>query len=583
MKQLLSSLVLSGVVSLSWAQTYLSPNQIGGGNVPGTYANVVFSVYDGNWTPQIRLPAVADDKAQIKLVSDAGYGTQVLQAHTDIPLPALSLSRGQTLQYQYSSSQKRWEIVGPTVWAPNNGSTMNMATTTHRVMRARMGDGAWAPAINLPASAVDEAILLVSSSATWNSRIDPSHVMHASTMPLRNTDEYTFVFNQRLGKWVLRQSPETTLTLRNLQQGQLPTPTAALTRLNLPAGTAATNLRLPTRAGDRDRVLITSNSDARTTIANNNVQGVGNMSIGKGQTYEFMWNAAANTWAIMHAPRTQIALQSLQSGVLSSLNTPVTEVLAWDGNWRSSFALPRQALSGDRVTVKSSATWSFAVEDGGTAGFGRHTITTGDDVTFVRVGTAWQRETDTIRILLTYSQGVTTQLGSKAARARQIESLRLTNESLENSGATFRFQIANLMEVPTLGNDMGTSLRTSLTHAQIQNERNRVKADAVYYEGVEGPYCGLAYVNVNPSAHTMSAVGGTGCGTTVMRHELGHNMGLPHGDGVVPTVMSGNGVPFFATPKRFDPTLRVHMGHGAQRPDEVTFMNNNASSVSRFR
>jgi hypothetical protein len=582
MKKLLSSLLLSSVVSLSWAQTYLSPNQIDGGDVPGTYANVVFSVADGNWTPQIRLPAEADDQAQIKLVSDAGYGTQVLQAHTDIPLPALSLSRGQTLQYQYSSSQKRWEMLVPTVWAPNNGSTMNMATPTHRVMRARMGDGAWAPAINLPASAVDGDILLVSSSATWNSRIDPSHVMHASTMPLRNTDEYSFVFNQRLGKWVLHQSPKTTLALGNLQQGQLPTPTTALTHLNLPAGTAATNLRLPTRAGDRDRVLITSNSDARTTIANDNVKGVGNMSIGKGQTYEFMWNAADNAWAIMHAPRTQIALQSLQSGVLSSLNTPVTEVLAWDGNWRSSFSLPPQAVSGERVTVKSFATWNFAVVDGGTGGFGFHPITSGDDVTFVRVGTAWQRETDTIRILLTYSQGVTARLGSEAARARQLESLRLTNESLENSGARFRFQVAGLLEVPNLGTTLNDAMVRGRDNTVIQNERNRLLADAVYYEGIEDG-CGLAWINITPNNYNMLATGSLNCGTTLMRHELGHNMGLPHGDGVVPTVMSGNGTPYFATPKRFDATLRVPMGHLATLPDEVTSMDRNAPAVANFR
>jgi hypothetical protein len=104
----------------------------------------------------------------------------------------------------------------------------------------------------------------------------------------------------------------------------------------------------------------------------------------------------------------------------------------------------------------------------------------------------------------------------------------------------------------------------------------------VYYEGTESG-CGLAWVNSKPIAMNMLATGSTMCGTTVMRHELGHNMGVGHGNGVVYTVMSGNQVSSFATPHRFDPSLRVHRGHGAKLPDEVTPMDKNAPAVARFR
>ena len=581
MKRLILSLALSGVCTFGWTQTHLSPNQLGGGKLPGTHADLVFTLSNGNWTPQVALPAVANDKASIKIVSHAGYNAQVLQTNTDVPLPSMTLSAGQNLHYVYSAGQKRWEIVAPTTWAPNNGSTLNMPVPTARVVRVRLGDGAWVPALNLPVNAVDGSLVMVRSDATWNSRIDPSHVLHASTMPLRSRDEYAFAFNQRLGKWVLSKGPETVLPWSTAAQGQLPVPSTALTRLTVPAGAAATTLRLPARAGDRDRIVITSNATNRSTIAS--THNLGTMTIGNGQTYEFMWNTAASAWVLMQAPRSHIKLQDLKSPLMAALQTPVTEVLAWDGNWRPSVTLPAKAQSGDRVVVKSYATWSFAVDDGGTGGFGRHTVTTGEEVAFVRAGQSWQRETDTIRILLTYSQDARAKLGANAIRTRQIESLRLTNESLENSGAKFRFHIAGLMEVPTLSNDMGTSLGMMRTHTLIQGERNRVKADSVYYEGVEGPYCGLAWVNSTPSASHMMSLGTINCGTNVMRHELGHNMGLPHGDGVIPTVMSGNAVPFFATPKRFDATLGLPMGHGAQRPDEVTLMNNNAPAVSRFR
>lgn len=580
MKRLILSLALSGVCTFGWTQTHLSPNQLGGGTLPGTHADLVFTLSNGNWTPQVALPAVANDKASIKIVSHAGYNAQVLQTNTDVPLPSMTLSAGQNLHYVYSAGQKRWEIVAPTTWAPNNGSTLNMPVPATRVVRVRLGDGAWAPALNLPADAGDGSLVMVRSDASWNSRIDPSNVLHASTMPLRSRDEYTFAFNQRLGKWVLSKGPETVLPWSTASRGQLPVPSTALTRLTVPAGAAAATLRLPTRAGDRDRIVITSNATNRSTIAG--PKGLGTMTIGNGQTYEFMWNTAANAWELMQAPRTQLKLQDIKTAMLPALQTPVTEVLAWDGNWRSSIALPRMASPGDRVVVKSSASWSFTVEDGGAAGFGRYVVTTGEEVAFTRVKSLWQRETDTIRILLTYGQGVTARLGASAARARQIESLRLTNESLENSGGKFRFQIANLMEVPDLGATLNDAVNLGRSNTTIQNERDRVKADAVYYEGIESG-CGLAWVNSTPHQYNMLATGSLDCGATVMRHEIGHNMGLGHGDGVTPTVMSGNAVPFFATPKRFDATLGLPMGHGAQRPDEVTPMNNNAPAVSRFR
>lgn len=582
MKHLITTLALSTLTTLSWSQTYLTPNQLGSGRLPSTHQDLVFTLGDGNWTPQVSLPASGLDKASIRIVSNAGYQTQVLQANTDVPLPSMALARGQSLQYTYSSANKRWEVVAPTVWAANDGKPMALPAGEHRVVRARMGDGAWSASLSLPPSGIEGALVLVQSSATWSSRIDPSHVLHASTMPLRNNDSYAFLYNTRLGKWTLHQGPETRLAWGALNKGQLPTPTTALTRLTVPAGVVSTTLKLPSSAGDRDRIIVTSNASARSTIANAGVQDVGTMTIGQSQTYEFMWNAPTNRWVLMQAPVTQLRAQQISGRAMPALQTPVTEVLAWDGNWKNTVGLPLSGRAGDRVVVKSSATWSFKVVDIAPINHVNDTVSQGEEVVYLHNGTHWTRDTDTIRILLSYGQGVTTRLGATAARARQLESLRLTNESLANSGARFRFQVAGLLEVPDIGATLNDAVSRGRDNTAIQNERNRLKADAVYYEGVEAG-CGLAWVNSTPLAFNMLATGSLDCGTTVMRHELGHNMGLGHGNGVVPTVMSGNAVPYFATPKRFDATLRVPMGHLATQPDEVSPMDRNAPAVSRFR
>lgn len=580
--RLLTSVSLSLLSSLSWAQTYLSPNQLGSGNLPGTHADLVFTLSNGNWTNLVRLPEVAPNQAKVKIVSSAAYSTQVSQANTDVPVAALSLDAGQSLEYVYSASRRRWTIVAPTVNALNDGKPMSLVLGANRVMRANLANGAWAANVILPTEATNGAVVLVKSTAAWGSRMDASNVMFASTMPLKTGQEYGFVFNARLGKWLLAQSPETSLGWSSLSAGRLPAPATPLVRLNIPAGITGATLRLPLQAGDRDRVIITSSAAGANTIANDNVPGIGSMVIERNQTYEFMWNAASGAWVMMQSPKTTLAIQSINGNVLPSLKTPNTEVLAWDGNWKPSIQLPDASRVGDRVHVRSDATWSFNVMFSGAAGMERYTVSTGDEVVFVRTASAWQRETDTVRLLLTYGQGVSARLGANAAKSRQLESLRLTNAAMANSGAKVRFQLAGFLEVPNLGSTLGEALKLAASHSMIQSERNRVAADAVYYEGVESG-CGLAWMNATPNAYYMVATGSLNCGTNVMRHELGHNMGLDHGNGVVATVMSGNATPFFATPHRFDATLGVPLSQGASVPDEVSAINKNARAVASFR
>lgn len=587
MKRPFFTLILSVSSALVCAQTYLTPNQLGSGDLPGTYKNLIFSLADGNWVRQITLPGSGNvqDKASITIRSSAAWNAQVLQSNTDVPTPALSLAAGQSLTYRYTTQRKRWEIDVPTVWALNDGNPLSLPVTSDRVVRARMADGAFSRSLNLPPSAMDSALVLVRSTATWTSRIDPTNVMHASTMPLRTGDEYAFSFNAKLGKWLLVAGPETRLVASSLRDGQIPVTKTATTLVTLPEGSAAQVLRLPASAGDRDRIKVASSAQARSTIANANVQGFGTMTVGQGQSYEFMWNAAASTWVPLKTPRTQVLLKNVSSQV-EPLLTPVTELVRMDGDNRElSVELPSAAgKTGDRVVIRSVSKGATVVvrTDASLGMLTSDRLTQGEEVTYLRLTEGWKRETQTIRVLLTYGQGVSAKLGAMAAQARQIESLRLTNEALENSGAQFRFQAVGLQEVPNLGATLGDAVNLGRKDPFIQTERQRVMADAVYYEGIETG-CGLAWVNKSPSRYNMFSAGSIICGVTVMRHELGHNMGLSHGDGVSRTAMSGNAVPAFATPNRFNPVQGLPLGYGATVPDEVAIMDKNAPAVARFR
>ena len=118
--------------------------------------------------------------------------------------------------------------------------------------------------------------------------------------------------------------------------------------------------------------------------------------------------------------------------------------------------------------------------------------------------------------------------------------------------------------------------------------RNELSADGIYYVGTEDG-CGLAWVRA--SAYNMVATGSTNCGTTVMRHELGHNMGLVHGgesssynqgDVRFGTIMASNAIPFYATPNRYDRATGIPLGMPG-RIDAVRAMNEFSMQATNYR
>lgn len=567
---------------VAWAQTNLSPNRVGGGNIPAGYKNLVFSLSDGNWVPTLTLPAAGADGATIQIKVGSAWASTVLQGNTDVPLPSVTLSTGQSVQYRYALAKKLWEVQAPTVYGPNNGSALQLNMGSSWIARAVLANGFWAPSVVLPAKAPANAVVLVSSAAQWASAIDGKNLLFDYKAPLRmGQAPYAFVFNATLAKWVLVKSPETLLRPQDLIGGSaIPPPATPVARLSLPFGTAALKLHLPASANDRNRLVLQSQSTNRSSIAGD--ASWGTLTIGQGESYEFMWDASLPKprWVLLNAPTTLLRAGALSpQGLIPPVQTPMTTVQAWDGNWAPQLSLPDTAQSNDRVTVKSSATWNMRVTG---RGLPVQVLSTGEEVVFVYDATkGWARETNTVRLMLASSQAAVTRLGLAAAQARQLESLRLSNEALANSGSKFRYQAVSLFTAPTLGADLGAALRLMRSNTQIQDQRKRVAADAVYYEGTEDG-CGLAWVNIVPNKFNMAATGSLDCGTTVMRHELGHNMGLGHGNGLAATVMSGNALPYFATPNRYDRSKLLPLSYRASVANEVAFMDANAPVVAKF-
>jgi hypothetical protein len=588
--QAASGLVL-GVCAAQAGAVTLTPNAIGGGNIPGTYPIVDFYTGDGNWAPTLQLPPSAPAGAVITIHADATYASSVVLDNTDLPLRTFTLNRGDTMKFTFDAVAGRWRAA-VTEYRPV-GTVLTVPNSTARLARAVIGDRDVVQSVLLPATAVPGAILIVQSGSASGARVDSANVLHASTMRLGANDRYVFAFHPELKKWYLLESAVATLGPQDLDRGEMRPVTRARTRLTLPAGAAPLSIKLPTTAGDRDRISIQSDSAEAHTIRNDDVDFTGTLRVLKGDVYDFMWVAEKRRWVMMASPTRLFDVNQLAGGRMPASTAPTARVRSWDGNWTPRVNLPALAKPGDRVIVESSATWPFQVMPGSDpAVFASQTVTTGETIAFIADARGrWTRETRTIDMLNVYADKVVAAYGVQAARARQLESFRLTNEALENSGANFRLRMVGLMQHRDQGASLYDAIGRLRDDAVVQNERRRLKADAIYYEGAEEG-CGLAWVNSSPSVYNMVASGSIGCGTTVMRHEFGHNMGLAHGGesgspvyatgySLLGTVMGGNAIPYYATPTRYDAQLGVAMGV-PDRIDAARAMNEHSEAVAGF-
>lgn len=454
-----------------------------------------------------------------------------------------------------------------------------------------ISDADWTARVRLPARAANDALVMIRSTAARPAEIDAAHVLFASSFKLLRGDVYTFQFNAQRKRWMPQKTAR-----RQIQadwfDGQLPPPTAPLTMVRVDDTSWLPRVTLPASAGDRDRIVLVSSAAKPVDLVPDATLPDRAMRIASGQRYDFIYVKAESAWRPMAVPRVKLRAGQLPQGVIPSPATPVTEVVAANSNWAGELVLPGEARPGDVVIVKSTAEWEFQVRPVGPESVPRR-VRSGDTVRFTFGDDGqWDGGTHVIDILLVYSDAAAARLGNRAMRMRLREGLRLTNEALENSRANVYFNAVGMLRrtVPGGGHTLDGVLTAIPSDAKIQAELDQRSADAVYYEGTEEG-CGLGYLRADRTV--MVAVGSLDCGTTVMRHELGHNLGLSHSDEraapryalgyrLHATVMGGNAIPYFSNPRVMHPLTGEFLGIPG-RIDAVRAINERAREVAAFR
>ncbi|MDR5783703.1 hypothetical protein QCE63_30265 [Caballeronia sp. LZ065] len=564
-----------------------SPNQLGSGNLPSGYSELIFVLSDGNWTKNITLPLQPGAGDQVVIRSSATYSAELDVAYVDLPIDSLTIAGGCEYKFQYMQAMKKWSISGTGVsyFSPREvGDTIPEQPGTFTFYA--MADANWVPQIKLPEKAVDQAYIVIRSRATYSAKVSDLHMLYASTTQIKTGDEYVFKFLASFNGWVIDSAPVRTLNAASLNL-QIPPPTSQTTRICFSDGNWIERVRLPDVAGNRDKISIKSSALYTAVIDPSNVNMPGIMKLHTGEQYDFFFIDENKTWQLMHSPDTIIQAGDIVGGKLSDLSRPRTIINFSSASWQPTLQLPSAQQMGTRVIVQSQAELSFSVLANGTS----YVVSNGESVAFkVDPQGTWVRETITIDLLLLYSDKAAARLGADTMRIRLIEGFTLTNQALENSGANFRYRCCGIKEVTAKPEwkALIDPLRDLRSDPTVQGWRDGMKADGIYYEGTEDG-CGLAWLRAD--AFNMIATGSINCGTTVMRHELGHNMGLQHGgesksynQGYRPlaTIMAGNAIPYYSTPNRYTADYGIPMGI-PDKFDAVRAMNEFSSTVAAYR
>jgi hypothetical protein len=564
-----------------------SPNQLGSGNLPSGYDEINFRMENGNWTKEIKMPLEPTDKNKVNIISNAAYTAYLDTTEVDVPLKSIPIKTGSSFTLVYQANISKWSISGPGIsyLSPNSvGDTI--PEKPDNITFYTLADHNWVPAVTLPAKANDGAYIVVRSRAAWSAKVNTTNMLYASTTTIFTNDIYTFKYLAAFNGWVIDSAPVRTLFADNINV-QMPKPTSQFTEVKFTSQHWIELIRLPENAGDRDKVSIKSSSIFYAAIDVSNVNMPGAMYLYNGDQYDFIYIAENKKWQLMKHPDSRFYAYELPNGRLGQLGRPRTLIHAGVGNPHSQLELPGNQPAGSRVVITSDAAKDFTVLADGKA----YPVSNGEIVAFkVDENKAWSKETITIDLLLLYSDKAAAQMGEDTMRNRLIEGFNMTNEALENSGANFRYRMRGLRQVvakdhwKSLGDPLG-ELRSDPT---VQGWRDSLKADGIYYEGTEDG-CGLAWLR--SSAYNMVATGSINCGTTVMRHELGHNMGVNHADtgssynqgySLVRSIMGGNSIPYYSTPHRYTQDYGIPMGI-VDKIDAVRAMNEFSATVAAYR
>lgn len=563
------------------------------GLIPSGYKAVTFLLQDGNWTNLIILPTQAKANDKVTIIQQAQQPTTIQTQNVNIPIDKLKIKTGQQWTFLFNAPLKKWELQSSKALSPKHQTVeYEFRFDLDPIQHIQISNRAWTGRIILPETVADATLLKISSSANQATTLDSTHLLFDSSYILKKGDQYWLRYYAELKKWVVESIQARQLNVKDIGE-RLTQVDAAVTQINFSDGNWVPKLSLPATAKDRDRVIVYSTAGWTAKIDNQQINSSATLSLKKGDRYEFVYIKDLGKWVMQVAPTLIVQADEMsknQQQQLPNTEYPTTQLEINPRNWQAQFKLPLSAQINDKVIVKSTADQDILISS---ANGLKQSLRQGETQRYIYSAKGWEIDSYTLDVLFVSSPEVVEQLGESAAKIRMLASQELTNLTAQNSNAQFYLRQAGHIIHQVPGANLKEILKAARSDEVVKLNRNQLKADMTYYEGVAKDYCGLAYENDHPTSENMIASGTIECGLQVMRHEIGHNLGVRHSDEVTvthrgfhhilgSTAMGGNSLDYYSNPQLFSPKYNIRLGEFG-KIDAVALINRNAAKISKFR
>ncbi|WP_447897159.1 hypothetical protein [Stenotrophomonas sepilia] len=537
---------------------------------------------DYQWMEAVRLPTKF---ALLRIANRSTSPDHVLKINgriSGIAGEPLNLPGGRTLEFMMSSNDGaffeddyEYRLKVPNQW------NWQIPANKHLVSIIDMRNGSHVHGLTLPASGNAFDTIAINNHATNATQINGTYTQFPkqklTVMPGQSARAE---YDAKTRKWNWVHSE-----YYLLRPDQWDKRVSSRSIIELYDGEWTSTLALPLGASDRDRRIIRSDASWESSIRLNYFDREPVLPLYKGDEYEFIYLAELRRWQVLRQVAREVKFHELGNGSLEETASLVRVVVGSPYTRYRTLALPtpERGQNGRRVIVDNTALWQIDVAQGAL----RETVRPREQVAFrVNDKGDWERETTTIDLLFIVDQQVEAVGGMSGALELMEENLKLTNEALENSGATFRYRQAHV-----LANDFtfpgveSFDIAHSLGHdPDVTAIRKLIKADGIYYGGTRNTNkrlpCGIAYTSLTQGIYSIAT--SLQCPTTTLRQQVAYGLGMPKAQPrqPVPVIGYGNELPYYPTPHKVLPN-----GYRAFNPGQegyVDRMNERAELVAGF-
>ena len=252
-----------------------------------------YTLWDGNWTGNVGLPAQANDNDLIVIRSNASWGGRIDPTYLKYRY-STNFQRGDVYVFRYSDGLKKWlidESPERFIYARDtHGTISHLNSPTTKVY---FSNGNWVRNLNLPSNVGDRNKILLSSAAGWSATINGYNINGYSSLRLNKGDEYELMYIAEKGSWTVMDSPVTKYRAAQLSSagGRIPGLSRPDTVIEFGDGNWIRDVYLPIPSPINYRVTFKTSAAWGFNVRgiNNNHSDIAN--INNGETVAFKVNS----------------------------------------------------------------------------------------------------------------------------------------------------------------------------------------------------------------------------------------------------------------------------------------------------